>query len=368
MSVAYSIKGKTMIRRVYLNQHGIITLDSDMFGKRKRISTGVKGSKSKISAYEKNFDYEYDRLYHEKSAPKNADYSGMTLSEYGHIVLELTSENRRKYVHDGNVKAFDSICNFMIAKGLKFGDMLLSDIKSTHIMQWQRGCGLSPQTIATRRTYLNIVMQTAMNDDIIRKNPVPLVKLPKRVEVREKTFFEEDEIKTIIQKAKGQLKNYISLACFTGMRGSELIALKWDDVDFKRGSIRVDTRIVLGEEDRTKSGKVRYVPMFNQARKALESQMESKNGSRFVFVNKHGGNYESTHAMNYAFKKHTNSIGMRSGTIHDLRRFFNTMLKQYGYPMDFILDTMGHMDDKVNRNHYTGSINVDLSKINSIAI
>jgi integrase len=59
---------------------------------------------------------------------------------------------------------------------------------------------------------------------------------------------------------------------------------------------------------------------------------------------------------------------LKYGTIHDLRRSFNTLLKQHGYPTDWILDTMGDMNDAVNRNHYTGHLKVDLSKIAQIAL
>lgn len=357
-----------MIRRVYENQHGIITLDSDMFGTRKRLSTGKKSDKYLLKTYEKNFESEYTKLYEEKFKPKKDDYTDFTLREYGEMVLELTSDNRREYVQKQNKRTFLRICDFKINDAKTFGEMLISDIRSTHIMKWQRECGLSPQTIATNRAYLNIVMQTAMNDDIIRKNPVALVKLPKRVAVREKTYFTEEDIKKIIGAAKGQVKNYIQLACFTGMRGSELIGLKWDDIDFEKEIIRVDTRIVEGVEDETKSRKIRFIPMFKQAKEALLKQRVFSGLREHVFISKFGGAYYNSSAMRWAFQKLLSEIGISHGTIHDLRRSFNTLLKQYGYPTDWILDIMGHVDDRVNRNHYTGTLKVDMTKIGDIAL
>jgi integrase len=72
--------------------------------------------------------------------------------------------------------------------------------------------------------------------------------------------------------------------------------------------------------------------------------------------------------MTNLFKKFIESNNFRYGTIHDLRRSFNTLLKEYGYPTDWILDIMCHVDDRVNRNHYTGSIRVDVTKVNNIAL
>jgi integrase len=233
---------------------------------------------------------------------------------------------------------------------------------------WQKDCGLSSQTIASHRVYLNMVLQSAMNDDLIPKNPVALTKLPKRVSVRKKNFYSEDEIKTIIGVAKGQLKNYIQLACFTGLRGSELIALRWDDIDFDKNLIRVDSRIVDGEEDIPKSGKTRFVPIFKQALEALNNQRIFSGLREFVFIARHGGSLYDSDVMMKAFKRLLIRHNMESGTIHDLRRSFNTLLKQYGYPTDWILDIMGHMDDKVNRNHYTGHLTVDMTKLDRIAL
>lgn len=339
-----------------------------MFGSRKRISTGKKSDKRLLRWYENNFDDEYRLLYESKYPPKKSDYRDITLREYGEMVLELTSDNRREYVHAGNKEMFWKIYEFEISENIPFRDMMLGDIKPTYVMRWQKECGLSPQTIVTRRAYLNIVLQTAMNDDLIPKNPVALVKLPKRVAVKSKTFYSEDEIRQIITSANGQLKNYLQIACFIGMRGSELIGLKWNNIDFEKGVIRVDSRIVLGVEDDTKSRKVRYIPMFKQSREAPIRQRRFSGLRSHVFISKFVGSYYSSNAMNHAFKKHLKRNGIWSGTVHDLRRSFNTMLKSKGYPTDWILDIMGHMDNRVNRNYYTGAITVDMSKIEAIVL
>lgn len=357
-----------MIRRVYANQYSIITLDSDMFGDRKRISTGKKSDKRLLKWYEKHFDEEYEKLYDEKFTPIKEDFSGYTLREYGNIVLDLTSDNRRAYVQNNIINVFDRICNFKMMNNLKFGDMRMTDIKILHIMKWQKECGYAYSTVVTNRAYLNMVLQTATDDDVIRKNPVKSVKLPPKSSAREKTFYTETEIKKLISCSKGQLKNYIQLCCFTGMRGSEMIALRWDDIDFDKGIIRVDTRIVNGEEDETKSKKIRFIPMFQQAREALSNQRMKSGLREYVFINGSGNRYYGTESLNVSFKTMLKNNALPKGTIHDLRRSFNTLLKQYGYPTDWILDIMGHMDDRVNRNHYTGRLDVDMTKIGSIAL
>lgn len=358
-----------MIRRVYTNQHGIITLDSDLFGNRKRLSTGKKSDKRLLQWYEKHFDEEFRKLYEEKFKPKNESFSDYTLREYGKIVLNMTSENRRAYVHRRTLGVFNNICDFSIAPNRKFGELKISEIKSLHVMQWQKECGWSYQTIVTNRAYLNMVLQVAVNDDLIRKNPVASVRLPQKRSVREKTFYSEEDIKKILSCATGQLRNYLQLDFFTGMRGSELLALRWDgDIDFDNNIIRVDSGIVKGHEDETKSKRVRIIPMFPQAKEALLRQRKYSGLREFVFINRSGSRYYGAQSMNRLFTKMLRDNHLPMGTVHDIRRSFNTILKQYGYPPDWILDIMGHMDERVNRNHYTGHLNVDMTKLQSIAL
>lgn len=357
-----------MIRRVYANQHSIITLDSDMFGSRKRISTGEKADKKLITRYEKNFEEEYRRLYDAKFGSEQPE-EFVTLEQYGNMILMLTSQNRRQLTQNQVEKMFATICDF-VPKGSKvrFGDMKLGDIKTAHIMTWQMECGYSYQSIKNHRVYFNLVLKTAVNDDLINKNPISLVKLPKKETVHKKVFYTEQDIMTLVSSAKGQYKNYVQLCSFTGLRGSEMVALRWDDIDFKAGSIRVDSRIREGNEDDTKSGKVRFVPMFRQAKEALISQRKITGLGEFVFLDSKGKSYYGPASLNKMFKKLCDKAKVEIGSVHDLRRSFNTILKQYGYPTDWILDVMGHMDDAVNRNHYTGNITVDMSKLENIVV
>jgi hypothetical protein len=41
-------------------------------------------------------------------------------------------------------------------------------------------------------------------------------------------------------------------------------------------------------------------------------------------------------------------------------------MKQYNMPNDWILDQLGHIDDGVNREHYTGKLKPDMSKIGRV--
>lgn len=71
----------------------------------------------------------------------------------------------------------------------------------------------------------------------------------------------------------------VLLAVDTGLRRGELWALEWADIDFDRGTIRVDDSVDgLG----TKTGNVRFVPMTGRVRGALKRRLETAMGESVV--------------------------------------------------------------------------------------
>ena len=62
----------------------------------------------------------------------------------------------------------------------------------------------------------------------------------------------------------------VAVAAFTGLRTGELRALTWRDVDFERRTVFVRRNYTAGERRQPKSGKVRSVPLIDQAARELD--------------------------------------------------------------------------------------------------
>lgn len=349
-----------MIRRVFVKKNGMVVLDSDLYGRRIRLSTGQKSSKNVINYFEKIFDTEFTKLY-DQTYGKKRDGSQLTFHEYGEYVLSISSRDRNKFTQDKHIQVFKKLCE-------TFGEKRLSEISADDVLEWQDASPFAPRTIKNYRETFNFIMQRAVDNDLIRKNPVKLTKPPRQQMVKELVFYNEGDIKKIVDAARGQLKNYVQLCFFSGLRGSEMIALRWNDIDFTNGRIRVDSRIRFGNEDVTKSKKVRFVPMFTQSREALLRQYKLSAHQEFVFLTKYGQSYRNHREISDSFRDLTVKLGLQKGTGHDMRRSFNTLLKQLQYPEDWILEIVGHMDIAVNQKHYTGSLKVDTSRIDAIEV
>jgi integrase len=337
--------------KVVINHRNMICLDGYVNGKRKRVSTKTKATdKRALKYYKKNADEEFKKLV------GNSEQKQQTISfrEYGEYVLELTKANRKERTQKESITIFNNLC--------KFFNMDLSDIKVSHILEWQKSCELSPKTVRNYRGVLGIILKHAFYDDIISKNPNEFAQYPSK-EVKTVEFHTVEEIKKLILTAEGQFKNIVEFNFFAGLRGSELIALRWNDIDFKRRTVRIDTAIVDGVEDVPKNRQIRYLDMLPQMENALRRQQGTK---EFVFVNRFKNGHNSTNGINEMFKKLCKEANIKVLTFHSTRRSANTMFKQLGFNQNWILKQIGHMDNAVNQIHYTGDIKInsdDLEKI-----
>ena len=80
----------------------------------------------------------------------------------------------------------------------------------------------------------------------------------------------------------------VRVAAFSGLRLGELLALRWRDVDWSRSALTVSRAVSAGVEGSTKSGRVRQVPMADQAAAALERQSRRRDfvgPDDYVFCN-----------------------------------------------------------------------------------
>lgn len=124
----------------------------------------------------------------------------------------------------------------------KLGNIILTQLKPEHLQRYYsemlRGgrckdaSGLSAQTVRHHHTALHKALQTAVEWGLLSRNVADAVR-PPRAERPEMHSWGEDDIARFLEAAKNT--PYYALfyaALFTCMRRSELLALRWQDIDF----------------------------------------------------------------------------------------------------------------------------------------
>jgi hypothetical protein len=112
-----------------------------------------------------------------------------------------------------------------------------------------------------------LMLKAAADDGLIESNPFDAIKGMKESNVDRQRFIPRDVVDRILGACPGpQWRLIVTLCRYAGLRcPSEVLTLKWTDLDWDRGSMRVDS---------PKTG-LRYVPMFPEVRKALDEAFEA---------------------------------------------------------------------------------------------
>ena len=136
-----------------------------------------------------------------------------------------------------------------------------------------------------------------------------------------------------------------TVAAFTGLRLGELRALRWGDVDFTHSTVHVRRNLPLsGVERAPKSGKVRGVPLSDQAAAALNglSKRDRWTGEDdYVFPSPLGGPFDDS-KLRKEFHAACRAAGItRHVRLHDLRHTFGTLAVR-GFPLSDVQAYMGH--------------------------
>lgn len=152
--------------------------------------------------------------------------------------------------------------------------------------------------------------------------------------------------------ANAQDAAIFTVAAFTGLRLGELRALRWGDVDFANRTIIVRSSYTHGAPGRPKSGKVRSVPLIDQAARALDglSRREHFTGvDDLVFASDVGRPFDDGPLRErfYAALARTGLGHLREKdepiVFHDLRHTFGT-LAAATWPLHDVQGYMGHAD------------------------
>ena len=192
---------------------------------------------------------------------------------------------------------------------------------------------------------ISSAMDFAVAQKIIPENPCKAVALPK-VEHKEMQTIPAEQLQAFLQEAKATgvyEMYYIELA--TGLRRGELLGLKWTDIDWKNGIIKVRRSIArvngeIVESPLKTKNSYRAVSISPQAVEILKEQ-KKKTNDQYIFPSPNGGPI-SPDSVNNMLKRVLARAGIRKVRFHDLRHTFATIALQNGVDIKTVSGMLGH--------------------------
>lgn len=218
---------------------------------------------------------------------------------------------------------------------------------------------LAASTIQVVRTTLVSALNQALKWGLIRRNVAALVDPPRSSRV-DRRVLRGEQLHTLLESAQGErLYPLLLLAAYSGMRRGELLALAWDDVDTRRGVLRVGHTMrriksgwIRGETKTAKSRRSFALPA--PAISALEDWRLAQRRERvqagdgwvgntwdLVFTRPDGRPLNG-HAANTALSRALTVAGIPAMRFHDLRHTAASLLLDAGVDIGRVSDQLGH--------------------------
>jgi len=184
------------------------------------------------------------------------------------------------------------------------------------------------KNVAVAKSFFN----WCIHQGLTKVNPVNKVKLFHEDNERVRFLDPDTEYPKLLEEArKGPwyLEPIIILDLNTGLRRRNLLSLRWDQVDFKRRIIRI--------ESRTKSGRPHNLPLNDTAFQELKKVHLKTASNPYVFVHLEGkfAGRPVTDIKN-AFNAAVARAGIKNFRLHDLRHTFCSWLAVGGVPLTAI--------------------------------
>ena len=337
--------------------------------KTKWISLGLpeKGNKRKAEA-------ELARLRAEFEPPKEVGdlSSDMLFADYLLEWLEIAKGRLAVATYS----SYAAMINKPVGPYFRQRNLTLRELEARHLQMFYSEMlrKVKPNTVIHYHAIIHSALKYAVKTDMLVQNVADKVDRPKKNSFQP-VFLSAEEMQKMFEALRGtKLELPVLVAAFYGFRRGEVLGLKWEAIDFERGTIsviRTVTTITLDgkqteieqQSAKTKSS-LRTLPLIGSFREYFMQVKEAQELNKqvcgncynyeydgFVFVDELGERMRVEYLTN-AFPKFLESHGLRRMRFHDLRHSCASLLLANGVPLKHIQEWLGHSDFTTTANIY----------------
>jgi len=237
-----------------------------------------------------------------------------------------------------------------------FGGMEVSEITPLYVNKFmvkRQRDGVKNSTINRELTVLKKMLNLAIEWGFeIEKNPVKKGNFFSEEEYRRNRILSYEEEKRLYEAAAPHIKPVLTCALSTGMRYSEILGLKWENVDLEKRQITI-------KAESSKSGKRRLIPVNDKLFAEMEKLKRLNNGiSDFVFLyeDPETGKQRPVKTVRRAFVMACRRANIKDMTFHDLRHTVGSRLISRGVDPVSVKNILGHANLKTTEIYLHSSL------------
>jgi integrase len=225
--------------------------------------------------------------------------------------------------------------------------------------------GLRPGSVRQTHRVLSLILDAAVEDGRLGRNPARGVKLPKPVR-QEPRFLSAEQVSALAEAAGPNGLMILTLA-FTGLRFGELAALKVRRFDAERKRLNVVESVPeVGSElvwTTPKTHQTRSVPVPGQLAAALEGRCRGKQPDDLIFTSPLGKTLRLTNWRKVVFDPACQAAGIEGLRPHDLRHTAASLAIRSGANVKVVQQMLGHASAAMTLDVYAGLFGDDLDSV-----
>lgn len=298
-------------------------IDYAFKGKRRRKKIGHSKKIAELALEDvrlKIFKGEYMGIYEDKK---------VLFSDFAKDYLEFSKANKapESYRRDINHLNLYLIAYFESKYLFEITSQMVEEYKA---MQLEK---VKPATVNRQLSCLKHLFVKAFEWGYVKSNPAKTVKKLKEPPGRVRYLTEEEE-EALLRECASHIRPIVITALNTGMRKSEILGLKWSDVDLRNRTITIK---------KTKNNEIRTIPINDILYDELK-KIPRHFRSNMIFCHGDGkAYYDIKTGFNAALRR----AGINDFRFHDLRHTFASHLVMKGADVISLQQFLGHKDIKM---------------------
>ncbi|MCL2579560.1 MAG: site-specific integrase [Oscillospiraceae bacterium] len=328
-------------------------------GKRNRESITIKGTKKEAEIILNEKLTEYNRgTYIERSKLTVGQHLADWMKTYAEP--SLAPNTVRGYKVNIDKHTLPHIGNIELQK--------LTPVQVQDMYKKLEAGGLCPRSVQYVHATLRKALDRAYKMRLVSLNAAEFASPPKQIKPKVEVY-NQTEVQTLLGAAKGtDMEVPVNLVVSLGLRRGEVLALKWEDVDFAKGTVAINRSLsnVGGETffDTPKTAAGIRALSLPEALIALLKAHKGRQAEPKLLL---GEGYENNDlvccrldgqminpgSFSHAFSDFLERSKLRHIRFHDLRHTNATLMLQYGVPAKVASARLGHANIKITLDTYT---------------
>lgn len=331
-------------------------------GRRRQRTVTFKGTAKQAQA-------ELAKLIHEVETGRHATSGGLTVAAF----LEDWLRHKQQQLAAATFEDYQ----WRISKYVNpsIGHIRLDALRPLHLQRWydeELAAGRSIYIVNYNHRIIRSALTDAVRWQLMAVNPAKSTSPPRLPRVTQKTI-RIDAARAVVDAARGtRYFAPVLLALWTGMRRSEILGLRWQDVDLDKGLLLVRQSLIVTmsnqivfKSPKTRSSR-RPIALSIFAIAGLREQKQIQAQDRADALAK-GKQYLETElvctqadgrpvlpsSFTHALPRLLKQAGLERVRLHDLRHTHATGLALAGVPLKVISDRLGHSSISITADIYS---------------